>query len=127
MKRTRNRRGQSLVESTFVLAAFMSLLFGIAQVAETLFTRQTLVQRANAAARWGAMHPYDPHAIRNVALFGSARPGEGATAVFGLNESEIQVSNPGCPGPSCRITVAIPAHGVRSVEPVEESISGMAQ
>jgi hypothetical protein len=93
------------------------------QVAETLFTRQTLVQRANAAARWGAIHPYEAHAIRNMALFGSARPDEGATAVFGLNESAIHVSNPGCPGLGCRISVAIPAHGVRSIEPVEESIS----
>ena len=126
MMRTRNR-GQSLVESAFVLAAFMSLLFGVAQVAETLFTRQTLVQRANAAARWGAMHPYDARAIRNIALFGSAQPEEGATAVFGLSESAIQVSNPGCPGPGCRIAVAFPTHGVRSVEPVGESISGTPQ
>jgi hypothetical protein len=116
-------RGQSLVESAFVLAAFMSLLFGIVQVAETLFTRQTLLQRANAAARWGAMHPYYARAIRNIALFGSAKPEEGATAVLGLSESAIHVSNPSCPGPACRIDVAIPAHGVRSVEPVEDSIS----
>lgn len=118
MRRTRSR-GQSLVESAFVLAAFMSLLFGVAQVAETLFTRQTLAQRAQAAARWGALHPYDPRAIRNVALFGSAQPEADATAVFGLRQDAIQVSNPGCPGADCRISVTIPAHGVRSVQPVE--------
>jgi len=118
MRRIRSR-GQSLVESAFVLAAFMSLLFGVAQVAETLFTRQTLAQRAQAAARWGALHPYDARAIRNVALFGSDRPEEGATPVFGLHPDAIQVSNPGCPGPDCRVSVAIPAHGVRSVQPVE--------
>lgn len=116
MKRT---RGQSLVESAFVLAAFMSLLFGIAQVAETLFTRQTLVQRAHAAARWGAVHNYDPRAIRNVALFGTAQPEEDGMAVFGLKEDAIQVANLGCPGADCRIIVTIPAHGVRSVEPAE--------
>jgi len=118
MKRARSR-GQSLVESAIVLAAFMTLLFGIVQVAETLFTRQTLAQRAEAAARWGALHPYDPRAIRNVALFGDAQPQEDATPVFGLQPDTVQVSNPGCPGADCRISVAIPAHGVRSVQPVE--------
>ena len=115
----RRRRGQSLVESAFVLAAFMSLLFGIAQVAETLFTRQTLAERVHEAARWGAIHPYDPTAIRNMVLFGNPHPGSGDSAVFGMGADSIQVSNPGCPGADCRISVAVERHGVRGMEPVE--------
>ena len=31
----------------------------------------------------------------------------------------VDVSNPGCPGPACRVSVAIPEHGIRSVEPIQ--------
>ena len=118
MKR-RGVRGQSLVESAFVLAAFMGLVFGIAQVAETLFMRQTLAQRVDEGARWGALHRYDVRAIRNVVLFGAPEPEDGATAVFGLTADAVEVANPGCPGADCRVSVAIGRHGVRSVEPME--------
>jgi hypothetical protein len=100
------RRGQSLIESALILTAFMALLLGMASVGQTLFIRQTLADRARVAARWGALNPYDPAKIRAMAEFGA------------IPASDIEVSNPGCPGPACRILVAIPAHGIRAVEPV---------
>ena len=117
--RRRRSRGQSLVESALVLAVFLGLVLGIVDVGQLLFERQTLAERLHAAARWGAIHPYDPQAIRNMALFGTAVPGNGLTAAFGLKPDAVQVANPGCPGADCRISVAIAGHGVRCVEPVE--------
>lgn len=114
-----NRSGQSLVESAFVLAAFMGLLVGIGGVGQSLFVRQTLADRARVAARWGALNTYDPAAINRIVLFGTDAPSPGETAFLGLTPAEVQVSNPGCPGPGCRISVAIPQHGIRMVEPVE--------
>ena len=37
--------------------------------------------------------------------------------------SDIEVSNPGCPGLNCRIVVAIPAHGIRVIEPAGEPVT----
>lgn len=115
------RAGQSLVESAFVLAAFMGLLVGIGTAGESLFVRQTLADRARVAARWGALNNYDPAAIQRVVLFGTDAPSPGQVAFLGLTPAAIQVSNPGCPGAACRVSVSIPAHGVRAVEPVEPS------
>jgi len=115
----RNSRGQSLVESALVLAAFLGLLLGIVNVGEMLFSRQTLAARAHDAARWGAMHPFDPAAIRNVVLYGSPTPERDATAVLGLTGDAVKVTNPGCPGADCRVVVNIASRGVHSVEPAE--------
>ena len=120
------RKGQSLVETTLVLAAFMGLLLGMVGVGQMLFVQQTLADRARQAARWGAVNAYNPDAIRNVVLFGTAEPDPDAAAIAGLSASAIEVANPGCPGPQCRVRVAIPGHGVRSVEPVGHVPTGDA-
>jgi len=118
MNRAR-RRGQSLVESTLVLVAFFGMILGIVDVAQMLFSRQTLVQRVNEAARWGSMHPADTEAIRNLVIYGTAKPAPGAPDFLGVRVDAVQVSNVGCPGSDCRILIAVPQYGVRSVEPAE--------
>jgi len=102
--------GQSLVETALILAAFMGLLLGMTGVGEMIFVRQTLADRAGQAARWGALNPYNPAAIRDMVRFGN------------IAASDIEVSNPGCPGVDCRILVAIPTHGIRVVEPIAELV-----
>lgn len=118
MTRARRQAGQSLVESALVLTAFMGLLLGMMGIGQLLFVRQTLADRARMAARWGALNQYDPAAIRRMVLFGTAAPSEGQTAFFGLTPDAVEVSNPGCPSPACRINVAIPSHGIRCIEPI---------
>ena len=64
------QRGQSLVESTLALLVFLAMLLGVVDVAQVLFTHQSLVERVNTAARWAATHPWqgaDP--VRNVVLY----------------------------------------------------------
>ncbi len=117
MRRQRSR-GQTLVETALILVAFMSLLLGMADVGEKLFVHQTLSQRAQEAARWGALNPYDAVAIRNLVLYSTTHPEAHTDAFDGLAAAEIVVANPGCPGQDCRVSVAIPGHGIRSVEPV---------
>jgi hypothetical protein len=118
MKR-RRCKGQSLVESALVLASFMALLLGMTGVSEMLFARQILADRAHIAARWGALNAYDPQAIRNIVLFGTNTPASDASPVLGLKPASVVIDNPGCPGVNCRVSVAIPAHGIHSTEPVE--------
>jgi hypothetical protein len=120
MSRARQQTGQSLIESALVLAAFMGLLVGMASIGESLFVRQTLADRARLAARWGALNHYDPAAIRRVVLFGTAQPAPADTPFMGLTPAAIDVSNPGCPGSECRVSIAISGYGIRSVQPVED-------
>lgn len=120
MRRAPKQAGQSLVESALILTAFMGLLLGMAGVGQMVFVRQTLADRARMAARWGALNTYDPAAVRRVVLFGTAEPAPGQSAFFGLSPAAVEVSNPGCPGPQCRVSVAIPEHGIRSVELMED-------
>lgn len=122
MNRAPKQAGQSLVESAFVLAAFMGLLVGMGAVGESLFVRQTLADRTRMAARWGALAPYDPAAIRRLVLFGTPQPAPGDAPFMNLTLAAVEVSNPGCPGPACRVSVAIPQQGIRCVEPVASSI-----
>ena len=119
--RSSRQGGQSLVETALILAAFMALLLGMTGVGELIFVRQTLADRASQAARWGAVNNYSPTAIRDMVRFGTATPEQGQTPFFGLSAAAIDVSNPGCPGVGCRVSVAIPEHGIRSVEPMEDS------
>jgi hypothetical protein len=107
------------VESAIVLAAFMGLLLGMAGIGQSLFVRQTLADRARMAARWGALNSYDPAAIRRMVLFGTTDPAPGQSPFFGLTPDAVDVSNPGCPGTACLVSVAIPEQGIRSVEPTE--------
>jgi len=106
----KREKGQSLVETALILAAFMGLLLGMTGVGEMIFVRQTLADRASQAARWGALNPYDPAKIRAMVQFGT------------VAGSDIEVSNPGCPGVDCRIVIAIPAHGIRAIETVGETV-----
>ena len=85
---------------------------------QLLFVRQTLADRARMAARWGALNSYDPAAIRRMVLFGTAEPRPDNRHSSASCPAAVEVSNPGCPGPACRVSVAIPEHGIRSVEPV---------
>ena len=119
MRRARGQAGQSLIESALILAAFMGLIIGMAGIGQMLFVRETLADRARMAARWGALNSYDPAAIRRMVLYGTADTAPSQSAFFGLMPDAVEVSNPGCPGPSCRVSVAIPAHGIRSVEPMQ--------
>lgn len=113
------RKGQSLVETSLILAAFMGLLLGIVGIGQAIFVRQTFSERVHQAARWGAVNAYQPEAIRNLVLYGTAAPDLGAMPFMGIAASDVIVSAPGCPGIQCRITVAIPRQGIRSTEPAE--------
>ena len=117
--RPSRRKGQSLVETSLILAAFLGLLLGMVTIGQTLFVRQTFAERVHEAARWGAVNTYDPVAIRNLVQYGTVTPNLGATPLMGLTASEIVVRAPECPGTKCRVIVAIPAQGIQSTEPAE--------
>jgi hypothetical protein len=113
------RKGQSLVETSLILAAFVGLLLGMLEIGQKLFVHETFCERVHQAARWSAMNRYDPAAIRSLVLYGTTSPDAGATPFMGFTASEVVVADPGCPGAQCRVTVAIPREGIQSAESVE--------
>ena len=113
------RKGQSLVETSLILGAFMGLLLGMVGIGQAIFVRQTFSERVHQAARWGAVNTYQPDAIRNLVLYGTTAPDLGTIPFMGLDASEIIIATPGCPGTQCRVTVAIPRQGIQSTEAVE--------
>jgi Flp pilus assembly protein TadG len=125
MNRSR-RKGQSLVETSLILGAFLGLLLGMVTIGQTLFVRQIFAERVHEAARWGAVNTYDPAAIRKLVQYGTVNPDHGATPFMGLTASEVVITAPGCPGPQCRVSVAIPTQGIQSTEPAESSDRAIA-
>ena len=113
------RKGQSLVETSLILAAFMGMLLGIVGIGQALYVRQTFSERVHQAARWGALNTYQPEVIRSLVLYGTTTPDLTSTPFMGLTASEVIVASPDCPGTQCRITVAIPRQGIQSTEPAE--------
>src|SRR5437764_14186771 len=96
MRMKRQRRGGSLIESTLVLMVLLTLMFSIFDAGYVLFEHHTLLHQARTAARYGAIHPDDTTAIRNVVLYaGTTAPGDDAPGVFGLRPSMVAVSRQG--------------------------------
>jgi len=111
-----SKRGQSLVETTLILGAFMGLLLAIVHVGVLMVERQALLDRVRQAARWGATQPFEETQIRNIVLFGTAAPAAGASPISAV---EVQVRQADCPGSACRVLVAAPAQGIVFTEMVE--------
>ena len=107
-------RGQSLVETTLILGAFMGLLLAILHVGVLFVERQALMERVHQAARWGATQPFEETQIRNLVLFGTTAPRAGASP---FAKVDVQVRQIDCPGPACRVVVA--AQGIEVGEMVE--------
>jgi len=89
--RRRRERGSAMVETTLTLLIFITMLVGIGDLAQVLVIHQSLVERVRTALRYGVI-TYDPTAIQNMVLYGAATPPDGATPVFNLTSSMVQVS-----------------------------------
>jgi len=80
---TRSRRGAVIVEASFLLPLFLIFWFGIVDWGIAFWVHQTIVYRANLAARWGVVNAWDPGSIRNIVVFGrTTGSGQG---IFGLS------------------------------------------
>lgn len=115
-KKSRNNRGQGLLESALVTLVFLVLLIGTLDVGQVLFLHQTLVERARNAVRYGAVHPFDADAIRNMVLYNQATvPGEQpeddpVPGIFGLMPSMVAVTRQDASSNEDRITVSITSY-----------------
>jgi len=86
--------GQSLVEATLVLLVFFSLLLGIIDCGQVLYSHQALVERVREAVRWGSLHPFDGSGdqIANLVLYDRTEEPRAATSGYlGLTRANVEV------------------------------------
>jgi len=93
--RRRSDRGQSFVESTFVMLAFFALLFGVIDCGQMLVAHQALVERTRVAVRWGVVHPWDGTGdqVANLILYNqTGEPSAAVDGFLGLTRENVRVT-----------------------------------
>jgi hypothetical protein len=81
-----------MVESALTLVLFVFTLIGIVDVGQVFMLHQALVERVRAGARYAVVNQYDDAAIKNVVLYNTASPAEGAKPLFLLTGELISTT-----------------------------------
>jgi hypothetical protein len=106
------------VELCLVGLLFFAILLGIADLGQFLFIQQAMVDRARAAARWGAAtDPTNTSAIQNMVLYLQSEAPENGKASFGLTPSMVSVSTADAGTDNYRLVVQISGYTYRLISP----------
>jgi Flp pilus assembly protein TadG len=107
------------VETALIFSIFVVMLVAVFDFAQFLFVQQALVERARAAARWGAIqNPTDSTSITNMVLYNhAATPPDGTPAYFNLTSSNVAVTNPGAGTDSYRLNIQISGYKYTIISP----------
>ncbi len=117
-KRKEICRGSTLVEMALIGAIFFVFLIAAADFGQFLFLQEALVQRAQAAARWGAAHgATDTTAIQNMVLYAQSTAPPGGKASFGLTPAMVSVSTADSGTDNYRLVVQISGYSQRLLSP----------
>ncbi len=113
------RRGQSLVESAFVLLVFLVTLIGIFDLGLIMFLHQTFVERARNAVRYSVVRAYDPAVVRNMVLYNQPSAPDGSpTGYMGLTPAMIDVQRLDTGTNEDRIVITIRDYPYRFFSPL---------
>ncbi len=94
------RRGNAMIEAALILPLFLIFWFGIVDWGLAFWVHETVVHKANKAARWGVVNTFDVQKIKNVFLYDNP-DGTGSGSVwFSLRNPNVDVSlaDPAPPG-----------------------------
>jgi len=117
-KERSTRRGSAVVEAALTLSAVLLLIIGTLDIARVVFMHQMISERAGKAVRWGAAHDFNETSIKNVLLYGSATPAEGAQPLFGLGNDNVSViKEAGANGAPDRVRMTISGWNYRFLTP----------
>lgn len=115
----RRERGQAALEGTFIILIVLGFLIGTLDFAQFLYFHQSLVERARAAARYGAVHPTDSTGTVNVALYNTAAPSDGANPLVpNLTSSMVGVNTYDSGTSNARVVVTISNYSFRFFSPL---------
>ncbi len=107
-----------MVELALIASMFFVLLIAIADFGQFLFVQQAILERARAAARWGAAtDPTNSGAIQNMVLYLQAKAPESGSPSFGLTPSMVSVSTPDAGTDNYRLVVQISGYSYRVLSP----------
>src|ERR1051325_1125436 len=88
-------RGSAIVEASLTLMLFLIVVFSLFDFGFSLFLNQSVVHQARSAARYGAIHPNDTTAIKNMVLYNKTT-GSG-TGIWGITPASVTVTRLGTP------------------------------
>lgn len=109
-------RGQSLVESVFVLFTLVAMVLFIVDMGRIMLAEEYLVERARAAARMAAVKAWNNTDVANYVAYNStSAPAGGRSGLMGVLPSNVSYSKTGTAGdpnctaddPSCYVKVSI--------------------
>lgn len=115
--RNRRARGQALLESTLTLIVFLMMVMGILDFGQVMFIHQAMVQRVTSATRYAAIHPDDTTGIKNLVVFASTNPPDGASPFLGLQTTQVDVTRLGQGTGKERIQLSLTNYQYRFVSP----------
>lgn len=89
--------GATLVEFSLAASVFLLALFGVLEISRLLWTYNALADGVRRGARYAALNPVNSEtAVRNMVVYGTASPGEGAAPiVYGLTTERVTVTYSG--------------------------------
>ena len=105
-----------MVESALVLVTFLVMVIGIADLSVILFIQTSLGERIRNGLRYGVV-TYDAAAIRNIVLYGTSTPVDGATPSFRLTSEMVQVSRLDANTPEDRVKITLSNYPVEFFTP----------
>jgi hypothetical protein len=114
MKR-RAARGSTLVEGAVVLLVFMVVFVGILDMGQVMFLHGVLSDRVRTGARYAVVHTYNVANIQNVVAYNSSTPG--ASGLFGITPSMVQVNHYDVGLPTERVQVSISTYTMHFLSP----------
>jgi Flp pilus assembly protein TadG len=116
--RRKTSRGSVIVEMSLIGLLFFVILIGIVDFGQFLFVHQAIVERARAAARWGAVtDPANTQAIQNMVLYAQPTVPGGGTASYGLTADMVSVSKADAGTDNYRLVVQISGYSIRVLSP----------
>lgn len=91
MAKKSNRRGQTILESSLVFLAVLSMLLFIIDMGRLLFLQQYFTERARAGARWAAVNANNGVTAAQVQAYVcfNDSAATGSSGLFGLNTSNV--------------------------------------
>jgi Flp pilus assembly protein TadG len=116
-QRVKKRReaGTAIIETGLTLTLFTMLMFSLFDFGYIMWLHQTLAARAEAAARYGALHPTDTTGMQNYVLYYSTTgsgPGQ-----FGLTASNVSATRTGAGTDDDRVVVTISGYQFFAIAP----------
>ena len=113
-----SRKGQALVEAALSILVFLCMLLGILDFGLYLYFEQSLVERTRAAARYAVLDPTQTGKIKNMAIYNTPTPGDGAQPLLSALTSEmISITSFDLGSPEGRVRVTISNYPINFVTP----------